>query len=300
MADTDNRRLALLALAVAICAGSIASILIRWSAAPKATQVFYRLLFTTAGVAPIALVRHRADFRNVLPRDLGVSLVTGVLLGVHFLLFFNSLDWTTVAAATTLTQTHALMVPVGAYFVLDEGVTRQMVAGIAIAVAGVLLLSTGGMLTQSLLAGSRPLYGNAIAVLAAVGFTFYALAGRSVRQRLSLFPYVTLVYGMATVAVGIYAGVVGAPIVHPFPLAEWGIFLGLAIGPGLLCHTLLNWSLEHVEASVGSAAFLGIPVVSTALAVVLLDEVASWITVVACGIILTGIYLAATGAPDGG
>lgn len=300
MPDTDRTRLALAALGVAILSGSVASILIRWSDAPKATQVFFRLFFTSLAVAPVALARNRDAFRTIERRDLVVSAVTGVILGAHFLLFFRSLDWTSVAAATTITQTHALLVPVGAYLLLDEGVTRRMSVGFAVALVGILVLSTGGLFSASLLAGQRPVYGNGLAAAAAVGFAAYTLAGRSVRQRLPLFPYVTVVYGMATVAVGCYAVATGTTLLRAYPLAEWGIFLGLAIGPGLLCHTLLNWSLEHVDASVGSASFLGIPVLSTLLAVVLLGEVASAVTVVAGGVVLLGVYLAATGTPDGG
>lgn len=87
-------------------------------------------------------------------------------------------------------------------------------------------------------------------------------------------------------------------LLFPYPLTEWAIFLGLAFGPGLLCHTLLNWSLIHVDASIGSPAFLGTPVLSTLLAVVLLSEIASTVTFIAGGIVLGGVYLVSTGVPD--
>lgn len=294
---SDPGAFAPLVLLLAILAGGSAAILIRWSHAPTATQVFYRLLFTTAAVAPVALLRHRDALRAISGRDLFVSAVTGVILAGHFLVFFRSVDWTTVAAATTLTQLHAAIVPIGAYVLLDERVSRRMVAGLTVAFAGVALLSTGGVLVSSLLGGPHPLLGNAFAVLAAVGFAAYTLAGRSVRQRLPLFPYVTVVYAMATLAVGAFAAGTGTPVLRPYPAREWLIFLGLAIGPGLLTHTGFNWSLEHVDASVGSAAMLGTPVVSTLLAALLLDEVPSVVTLAGAGVALAGVYFVATGVP---
>ncbi|WP_435102866.1 DMT family transporter [Halarchaeum sp. P4] len=296
---SDPGALAPFVLVLAILAGGSAAILIRWSGAPTATQVFYRLFFTTAAVAPVAYLRHREAFRAVSARDLLVSVVSGVILAGHFLVFFKSVNWTTVAAATTLTQLHAAIVPLGAFVLLDERVSRRMVAGLTVALAGVALLSTGGVFVSSLLGGPRPLLGNSFAVLAAIGFAGYTLAGRSVRQRLPLFPYVTVVYAIATLAVGVFAVGTGVPIAHPFPLREWLIFLGLAAGPGLLTHTGFNWSLEHVDASVGSAAMLGTPVVSTLLAALLLDEVPSVVTLVGGAVALTGVYFVATGAPGG-
>lgn len=293
-----DRSTALGALGVAILAGGSAAILIRWSDAPSVTQVFYRLLFTTAFVAPVALARHREAFGRLSRGDLGVSLATGVVLGIHFVLFFRSVEWTTVAAAVTLTQTHAAFVPLAAYLLLDESVTGRMVAGLAVAFFGVVVLSTGGFAGAALLAGQRPLYGNGLALLAGVGFAAYMVAGRSVRQRLHLFPYVTVVYAMATLAVGVIAVAAGVPVVRPYPVEEWLIFLGLAVGPGLLTHTLLNWSLEYVESSLVSASFLAVPAVSTALAFALLAETPTAATLGGGGVVLAGIYLTVMGAPD--
>lgn len=294
----DTRQTALAALGVAIFAGATAAVLIRWSHAPSVTQVFYRLLFTTAFVAPVAVARDREAFSRLSTRDFAISLVTGVVLGAHFVLFFRSVEWTTVAAATTLTQVQALLVPVAAWVVLDERITRRMVAGIVVAFCGVAVISAGGLAAPELLGGKRPLLGDALALLAAVGFVGYTIAGRSVRQRLPLFPYVTIVYGMATLAVGVFAVGTDVTVAKAFPLREWLVFLGLAIGPGLGAHTLMNWALEHIESSVVSATFLGIPVLSTLLAAVALGEIPSVVTVAGGAVVLAGIYLTSTGAPE--
>lgn len=293
-----NRSTALVALTVAIFAGSTTAILIRWSSAHSVVQVFYRLLFTTAFVAPVALTSHREAFARLSRRDLAVSLATGVVLGGHFILFFRSVEWTTVAAAVTLSQTHVAFVPMAAYVLLDESVNRRMVLGLAIAFGGVVVLATGGLFVTDLLAGERPVYGNVLAVLAGVGFAAYMIAGRSVRQRLHLFPYVTVVYATATLSVAAFAIAADVPVARPYPATEWLIFLGLALGPGLLTHTLLNWSLEHIEPSVASVTFLAIPAVSTVLAFVLLAETPSAATLAGGAVVLGGIYLTVSGSSD--
>lgn len=124
-------------IAVAIVVGSTSAILIRFSEAPSLVKVFYRLCFTTAIVAPLAIRNHRNAFRSLSLRDAALSTVTGGIVGVHFVFFFESLEWTTVAAAVTLSQTQAVFVPIGAYFVLNERITGRTATGIVIAFGGV-------------------------------------------------------------------------------------------------------------------------------------------------------------------
>lgn len=285
-------------IAVAVFVGSTSAILIRFSEAPSLVKVFYRLCFTTAIVAPLAIRDHRDAFRSLSSRDAALSAVTGVVVGVHFIFFFESLEWTTVAATVTLAQTHAVFVPLGAYFVLNERITGRMTAGIAVAFGGVALLSTGGVLVSSLLTGPAPVYGNVLAVLAGLMFACYLLAGRSIRQRLPVLPYVTVVYAFATATVFAIAGVNGSPIVAAYPPREWILFVAMAIGPGVTTHLLINWALEFVDSSVVSVSFLAVPALSTVLAVVFLTEVPDPFTVVGAALVLFGIYVTTTAEGD--
>ena len=120
--------------------------------------------------------------------------------------------------------------------------------------------------------GADPLYGNALAVLGAVMAAIYVLVGRSLRQRVALVPYVLVVYAACAATLLVVALAQGAPL-SGYGAREWLIFLGLAVGPGLFGHTVVNWALEHVESSVVSVSLLGEPVGATVLALVLLSEV---------------------------
>lgn len=72
----------------------------------------------------------------------------------------------------------------------------------------------------------------------------------------------------------------------------------MAIGPGVLGHTLINWALAHVESSVVSVSLLGEPVGSTLLALLLLGEVPEWVTVAGGVVVLAGIYVTTTSRRD--
>jgi len=275
------------ALAVAVFATSTSAILVRWGAAPSSVAAFYRVLFTTALVAPLAGIRHRAAFARLSRRDLAGAIVAGVALAVHFAAWFESLEHTSVAASVTLVQSQPIFVALGAGLLLGERISRETVLGIVVAIAGAAAMSLGG--GRAALSGATT-YGNALALLGAVTVAAYVLAGRSIRQRVSLLPYVTVVYGACAVSLFVLVHVQGHSYVG-YPAREWLLFLGLAIGPGVFGHTVSNWVLEHLESVVVSVAWLGEPVGATLLALVLLAEVPDAITVVGGVVVIAGVFV---------
>ncbi|WP_123532839.1 DMT family transporter [Halosimplex salinum] len=277
------------ALVVAILAVSTSAILVRWSGAPPSVAAFYRVLFTVGLLAPLAFSKHGEDLRSLGRRDALAAGVTGVALAVHFAAWFQSIEWTSVAASVTLVQSQPLFVAVGAAVYLNERLTVPKVAGLLVAVAGAVVMSAGEFLTGGLV-GPRPLAGNALAILGAVMMAVYVLAGRSLRSRVALVPYVTVVYSACTVALLVILLAQGDSLVGYEP-REWVLFLAMAVGPGVFGHTVINWALEHVESSVVSVSLLGEPVASTLLALVLLAEVPGTWTVAGGVVVLGGIYL---------
>jgi len=281
----------LAALVVAVLAVSTSAILIRWSGAPSVVKAFYRVCFTTLLLGPLAFSRHGAALRSLGRQDAVAAAVTGVALAVHFAAWFQSVEWTSVAASVTLVQAQPLFVAVGAAAVLGERLTARKVAGIAVAMAGIVAMSTGDLLGGGAV-GPRPLAGNALAIVGAVMMAVYVLAGRSLRARVALVPYVTVVYAACAVVLGTLAVARGAPLLG-YPPVEWGLFLAMAIGPGVFGHTVINWALEHVESSVVSVSLLGEPVGSTLLALLLLSEVPGGWTVAGGVVVLLGIAVTA-------
>jgi len=281
------------ALAIAVAAVSVGAILVKVSEAPSSVAAFYRVLFTTLPLLPVALWRYRGEFARIGRRDLAFAALAGVALALHFAAWFESLEWTSVAASVTLVQAQPVFVALGAWVLLRERVTRRMVVGIAIAVFGMITMSLGDLL-GGVLVGPRPLYGNGLALFGAVTAAGYVLAGRSLRQRISLIPYAVVVYGVCTVTLLLIVVAEGHPLAG-YPPREWALFAGLALGPGLFGHTVLNWALAHVESSVASVSLLGEPVGATVLAFLLLAEVPTPVTLAGGVVVLAGIALTSTG-----
>ena len=281
------------ALGVAVLAVSTSAVLVDLSTAPSLVKAFYRVLFTLALVAPAAFVNHRDAFARLSARDALGATLAGAALAVHFGTWFESLRWTSVAASVTLVQAQPVFVALGAAFLLDERFSRRMTVGIAVALCGMVVMSVGELLSGAAVAGSRPLYGDALALVGAVTAAAYVLAGRSLRQRVALLPYVTVVYAVCAAVLLAFVVRAGHSL-GDYPDHEWLLFAAMALGPGLFGHTVLNWALAHVESSVVSVSLLGEPVGSTLLAVAVLAEVPTPTTLFGGAVVLAGIYLTAS------
>jgi drug/metabolite transporter (DMT)-like permease len=296
-------------VAVAVVAVSTSAILVRWSGAPSVVVAFYRVVLTTVAIAPFA-IRDRGGFRAVSRRDLGVAVVSGVALAVHFASFFESLAWTTVAASVTLVTTQPVFVGVGAAALLDERLSGRVAAGILVAMTGASVMSVGPTVAGAVAAGgdvgaavsaafagnADRLYGNALALAGAALGAVYTLAGRSLRQRLSVFVYTFIVYAACAAALGAMAVGTGASL-SGYARREWVLFAAMALGPGVVGHTVINWALRYVRSTVVSVSLLGEPVASTVLALALLDEVPGVVTVLGAAVVLCGIAITTRARP---
>lgn len=280
-------------LAVAVTVLGTNAILIRWSSAPSVIKGMYRLLLTTVILTPPTVYWYRDELWALTRGGDVVRIVAaGAALAVNTWSFFESLEWTSVAATVVLGQTQVVFVALGGYFLLNERLTAKKLGGMATALAGVVVMSIVGLLDASLLAGTAPLYGNALAMLSGVTFAGYLLTGRSVRQRVSLFPYIIVVYATSATILLAVALLEGATVmITAYPCHEILLFIAMAAGPGIIGHSFLNWVLEHMESNVVSVGFLGVPIVSTLLAIVLLNELPGTPTAVGGVLVLLGIYI---------
>jgi drug/metabolite transporter (DMT)-like permease len=140
--------------------------------------------------------------------------------------------------------------------------------------------------------GSNPLYGDALALLGAVTVSGYFLIGRTLRVRISILPYIWIVYGTAALVLLLMNSVSGQSLRGLSPLA-YGLMLALAIGPQLLGHTAFNWSIKYLSATLVTVGILGEPIGSAILAFVILRQPVQPLQVLGGATLLVGIAVAA-------
>lgn len=303
MPDRRQRFILPFALVTAILAVSTSSIFIRFAQeeAPSLVIAALRLTFATLLLAPIAWLRHRDELRSLTPKELIPGIFAGLFLAVHFATWITSLEYTTVASSVVFVSTGPLWVALLSPIFLQERLTRAAVAGLVVAMTGGLIIglsdacSWNGSLycpqMEQVLQG-RAMWGNFLALAGAWAVSGYIIIGRKVRVRISLIPYIFLVYGVSALALTVMMLAAGqTPRGYPAETYGW-IFL-LALFPQLIGHSTYNWLLRFLAASLVAITTLAEPVASAALAFFMLNETPTRSVMAGGVLILIGIYLAA-------
>lgn len=272
-------------ITIGVLSVSTSAILVKLSTAPAPIVATYRLLFTTLLMLPFILYFFRSSFKMIGRRDALFCFFSGVFLAIHFILWFESLNYTSVASSVVLVALQPIFAFVGTYLIFKERLHWKGFIGGVLAISGSLIISWADFQISGV-----ALFGDMLALLGAAAVTVYYLFGQEVRKRIHMMPYTFLVYSMATVTLFLYDVVLGYPLA-PYPTKDWIYFLLLAIFPTLLGHSIFNWALKYVSTSVISMSILGEPIGASVLAYFLLDETLTLEQVVGGVIILSGIYL---------
>lgn len=262
------------------------AILIRYAGnVPPVAIAAWRTLFATAILAPWAARLARHEIRAFSRRDWTLIASSGVLLGAHFVAWIASVSLTSVASASVLVTTSPVFIAILGALFLRERPSPLVVAGIAVAVAGAALIALG----ERGAGGTRPdaALGNALALGAALLVSVYLLIGRAVRQRTSFLAYFVPVNAVAAVTTVAACVLTGTPLGLPVPALL--ICLAIALGPGLLGHGSFTVALGHLPAAFLGLLTLAEPVLASALAVVLLQEIPAPLTLAGISIVIGAI-----------
>jgi drug/metabolite transporter (DMT)-like permease len=249
-------------LLAAVLAMSWGGPLVRYATAPPLVVAAWRVGFSVLFIVLVVLIRDRGRaIRSLSGRDWALASAAGVFLAAHFWSWIASLSYTTVASSVVLVSTQPVFVALLSVAFLKERPSRRQWTGIVIAVAGAAVIGWGNFAT-----GPMALIGDLLAVAGAVFVSAYYVIGRSLRQRLDLWSYIAVVYGVAA------AVLMGAAALHPgvavtgYPGTDWLVFLALAAGPMMIGHTGVNYALRFLPAYVANLPLLGEPIGATLLA----------------------------------
>ena len=293
-----------LAIPIGILAVSTSSIFIRYAQADGVSSLViaaWRLSLAALILAPVALLRYRSELRSLDRRGLTLAIFSGVFLAIHFATWITSLEYTSVASSVVLVTTAPLWVAILAPLTIREPVGRSVLIGMGLALVGGTIVglsdscSLNGFTSVQCpplaeFVGGEAFLGDLLALAGALAAAAYLLIGRSLREKVSLIPYIFLVYGMAAVVLVIVMFTAGeSPIGYEPQTYLW--FLLLALIPQLLGHSTFNWALRYLPAAFVSITLLGEPIGSAILAFFILEEVPTALMIFGAILILVGIYI---------
>ena len=272
-------------IVVGILGVSVSAILVRLSQAPSAVTAAWRLLWTVALMTPVTLGRAatRQELVRLPVRLVLLSILSGLFLAAHFISWFESLKHTTVASSTTIVCTEVVWVSLGYCLFLKGRLTFKAILAIGITVLGSVVIA----LADSS-AGGTHLYGDFLALVAAVVVAVYTLLGRTVQKTASTTVYTYLCYG------GCAAALLAVCLTSGTGLLAYGsnpivVGLLLAIFCTILGHSVFSWCLKYFSPSFVSASKLCEPVAAAAIALFLFGEVPVPTQILGGAMILGGV-----------
>ncbi len=219
-------------------------------------------------------------------RTLRTSLWGGILFGLDIIFFFSAIKLTTVANATIVGALQpALLIYVGARW-FGEQVGAALVGLTVVAIAGAGIVAVGSASGSS---QDWSLTGDLCALAALASWSGYFIASKRARETLSSLEYLTALLVVATVVVAPFAAVAPGPF---DPGAEgWVIVFVVAVISGGVGHFLMNFAHPHIPLYLASLLTLAVPVMSTTVAIVVLDEPLNAVQVLGMAVVLVAVGL---------
>lgn len=275
-----------IAVVIGVIAVSTSAIFVKLAAgAPAGIIAFYRLGFAALFMLPTILFKYRKELQAISRRDWMLTTISGVFLALHFILWFESLNYTSVASSVVLVTLQPIFAFIGTYFFFGERFSVAAIISMFITLIGSIIIGWGDFQISGL-----ALFGDILALLGAITVTAYFLLGQRLRRNLSLIAYTFIVYGISAITLLVYNLILNNEFTG-YALDHWGWFLALAIVPTFLGHTLFNWALKWLSTSTISMAIVFEPIGATALAYFILDEIVTssqWLggTIVIFGLLL--------------
>jgi drug/metabolite transporter (DMT)-like permease len=287
---------------IGIAAVSTASLLIRFAQdyAPSITIAAFRLGLAALILLPYTLYKYKEELKSLSRSDLGFALLAGFFLAIHFGVWITSLEYTSVANSVVLVTTTPLWVSLMAPIFLKEKTPRIAFLGMLIALLGGIMIAFSDVCSWSPsgigctswggIFGTRSLFGDFLALLGAIAAAAYLMVGRHIRRKVSLTPYVFLVYSASGIFL-VMAMLLTEGIPPMYPARVYGWLAALAILPQLVGHSIFNWSLKYLPTGYVSINLLGEPIGTIILAYIFLNETPSGTKLFGAILILAGIGL---------
>ncbi|HHT50960.1 MAG TPA: DMT family transporter [Eubacteriaceae bacterium] len=274
-------------LIIGVIATSFSAIFVKGSlntGTPPLIIAFYRLAITSTILIPYSIRFKKEEFNNITKGDIGFSIVSGTFLALHFLTWISSFKYTSTFGSLVLMSLQPIYVVIASYFLFNERISLKAIIVGLIAILGSVIIGL-----MDLTIGTEAIRGDILALLGGIFLAGYFLCGRRLRQKLSIFPYVSIVYGSCTIILFI-VGLAQRIAFYPYSFFNFLMFFALAIVCTIFGHTIFNWVLEYVSPTVVSISLLGEPIGSGLWAFIIFKERLSFWHFIGGGIIILGLY----------
>lgn len=247
---------------------STSAIFVKVADAPSAVIAFYRLFIAGAALFPFFLLsaKCRTEFRSLSKSQWIQIIAAGLFLALHYVLWFESLNYTSIASSTVIVCLQPLFSLWLEKFISKKKIKSTAVIGCFIALCGCFVIGLGDLQVSG-----KSLLGDLLAFVAAGVISLYFFVGESVRKDITAVTYSTLSYLISAVILFLYIMMQGNAL-GGYTAQSWQAFVGLALISTIGGQFIFNLLLKKVPASAVTMAILGEPIGTCILAYLIFHE----------------------------
>lgn len=265
---------------------SLSAIFVKYSTAPSAVTAAFRLSWTVLLMSPYVWGKRnvREELVGIERKELVLSIISGIFLAIHFVLWFESLKHTTVASSTTIVCTEVIWVALGFWLILKGTLSKKEIFAIAVTFLGSVVIAYSDRSSDA-----GHLYGDFLALIAAVAVAGYTLIGQIVRKNVSTNVYTYVVYSACAAVLLVTCLIQGYGM---FSYGKSAVIVGLLLSvfSTILGHSIFSWCLKYFSPAFVSASKLCEPVVAGVFAWMLFGEMPKVLQLLGGAMILGGVY----------
>ena len=285
-----DRKIAISLIFIAVFNVSWASIFVRLTGASGVICATWRLVFSTIITWLTLILLGKVDeLRTLNRRAVILSILSGISLAVHFASWMESLFLLSVGVSVTLVVTYPLITALIEHFILREKMKTIQWVGMVLAFLGVAALSFTSVKDFSN-NETNSFLGIILALTGALTAAVYFVIGRVIRKIISTVTYTSITYTSAALILLVFSTSMGYNLTN-YNSTTWIYFLLLAIVPMLGGHSVLNYLLKYIKASIITATVLGEPVGASILAILILNEILPMHSYIYMMITIIGIFI---------
>lgn len=274
-------------LIAGVLALSSSAIFVKVIDEPVEVIAFYRMLISALVMGCILLVTksYRMELLRLSMKRLLIMVVSGIILAIHYLLWFDSLNYTSVASSTVIVTLQPIFAVIGGFYLFKERYSLKALSGIVVAVAGCIFIGYSDLQISGI-----ALYGDFLALIAAMVITLYFFVGQKVRIHTSLVVYSCISYSSSALFLLAINFARGNHLTG-FPADTWFALIGLALFATIMGQSLFNFLIKWLSTTVISMSILGEVIGTCILGYIFLNEHITLTQCIGIAIILSGQLL---------
>ena len=280
-------------LLIALAAGSFAAIFMKAAqnaGMPSHLIAAGRMLLAALALTPLVIQKYRPELRRLDRRDLLMSMFAGFWLASHFLMLVSALETTSIMIFTVFLNTGPLWVALLERTFLKVKLSLGVWIGLFITISGsvfiALTANNGNQATEG-----NMLTGIILTLIAAIAGSIYMIIGRSIRSKISLVPYIWIVFGMGGILGFLFVFATGTPLLG-LPTESYFWLIALTIVAQLIGHSGFNYVLAFFPATMLSLSWQIMTITAAFAAFLIFGEVPTMMHIIGSGIIACGVVVA--------